>query len=214
VPAVALILAWAVLGAAVGVFVRWGSIRLAKLEGLEPGSRPWQVYGPVGLTALLFAVFAWQTGFGPLLVIRSLWLGVLVQVIFFDFEHQLILDRVILPGALAALLLSAFTPGLGLLPALLTGLVTGLAFLAVAALGSFLFKAEAMGLGDVKFSVFLGLILGPRPTFDAVVLGLVLAGVVAIALVALRRRSMRDSIPYGPFLATGAIAGLYILGQT
>mgnify|MGYP003701509347 CR=1 FL=1 len=34
---------WGAVGAAAGWFVRWGSVRLAKLEGLEPGSLRWQV---------------------------------------------------------------------------------------------------------------------------------------------------------------------------
>ena len=203
---------WAAVGAGVGALVRVASVWLARGEDLESGRRPWQRYGPVVLTAVLFGLFAWQLGPRQVLLIRSLWIAVLVQVIFFDFEHNLVLDRVLLPSAVAALLLSLVTPGLGLVPAVLTGLVTGLAFLAIAELGSLVFKAEAMGYGDVKLAAFLGLILGPRPTFNAVVLGVILAGVVAVGLLALRIRGMRDSISYGPFLAAGALASLFALG--
>ena len=124
---------WGIVGLAVGVAVRAASVWLARLEGLEPGRRPWQTYGPVVLTGLLFGLFAWRAGFGPVLLIRSLWLAVLGQVIFFDFEHQLILDRVLLPAGVAALALSFFTPGLGVVQSLLSGLVTGAAFLLLAA---------------------------------------------------------------------------------
>jgi leader peptidase (prepilin peptidase)/N-methyltransferase len=202
-------IAWALVGVAAGAGVRVGSVWLARREGLEPGRRAWQAYGPVALTAVLFGVFGWHVGPSWLLLIRSLWVAVLVQVIFFDLEHQLVLDRVLLPSAVAALVLSLVTPSLGPLTAFLTGLVTGLVFAAIAEIGSFVFKAEAMGYGDVKLSAFLGLILGPRPTFSAVVLGVILAGVVAVALLALRIRGMRDSISYGPFLAAGAIVALY-----
>jgi prepilin signal peptidase PulO-like enzyme (type II secretory pathway) len=205
---------WGLVGMVTGVLVRVACVWLARGEGLTAGRRGWQTAGPVILTAILFGLFGWQIGPNPLLLIRSLWLAVLVQVIFFDLEHQLILDRVLLPAGVAALVLSLFTPNLGLVPALLTGLATGMVFVGVAALGSAVFKAEAMGLGDVKLSVFLGLILGPRPTFTAVLLGLILAGVVAVALVLLRVRTMKDSIPYGPFLAAGALTALYALGRT
>lgn len=209
--AVAIALAWAAVGAAVGVVVRVASVWLARREEVEPGRRPWQRFGPVVLTAVLFGLFAWRVGPHWVLLIRSLWVAVLVQVIFFDLEHRLVLDRVLLPSAVAALLLSPVTPGLGLLPAVLTGLVTGLVFLAIAELGSLAFKAEAMGYGDVKLSAFLGLILGPRPTFNAIVLGVVLAGAVAVALLAFRVRGLRDSISYGPFLAAGALTSLFVL---
>jgi len=212
VPAPALAAGWGLVGLLVGVLVRIVSVRLARGEHLEPGRRPWQLYGPVVTTAALFAIFGWKIGASPVLLIRSLWVALLVQVIFFDLEHQLILDKVLLPGAAAALLLSLVSPHLGLLASVLTGVVAGAVFLAIAALGSAVFKAEAMGLGDVKFSVFLGLILGPQPTFIAVLVGLILAGVVASGLVLLRLRSMRDSIPYGPFLAAGALAALYSVG--
>jgi leader peptidase (prepilin peptidase)/N-methyltransferase len=204
---------WGLVGAAMGVLVRVACVWLARGEGLEVGRKRWQTVGPVVLGAVLFGLFGWQIGPNAVLLIRSLWLAVLVQVIFFDLEHQLILDRVLLPAGVAALILSLFTPDLGLMPALLTGLATGLVFVGVAALGSAVFKAEAMGYGDVKLSVFLGLILGPRPTFTAVLVGLILAGVVAVALVLLRVRTMKDSIPYGPFLAVGALTALYALGR-
>jgi leader peptidase (prepilin peptidase)/N-methyltransferase len=216
VPPYLVAVAWGLLGAAVGVGVRRASVRLARMEGLEPGHRPWQVYGPPVLAALLFAIFGWRLGWRleavPLLLIRSLWVAVLVQVIFFDLEHHLILDRVLLPAALLAVVLSLVTPGLGFLPAVLTGLGTGLVFLAIAGLGALIFHAEAMGFGDVKFSEFLGLILGLRPTLAAVLLGIFLAGMVALALVAMRRRSLKDSIAYGPFLALGALVALFVLG--
>ena len=211
-PGAAVAAGWGLVGVLVGVLVRILSVRLARSEGLETGRRPWQVYGPVVATAVLFATFGWRIGPGPSLLIRSLWVVVLVQVIFFDLEHQLILDKVLLPSAAAALIVSAVTPHLGLLTSILTGVGVGAVFLAIAVLGSAVFKAEAMGFGDVKFSVFLGLILGPQPTFVAVLIGLILAGVVATGLVLLRLRSMRDSIPYGPFLAAGALAALYSVG--
>jgi leader peptidase (prepilin peptidase)/N-methyltransferase len=211
--AVLVAVGWGIVGLAAGIGVRAASVWLARKEGLEAGRRPWQTYGPVVLTGLLFGLFAWRFGFGPPLLIRSLWLAVLVQVIFFDLEHQFILDRVLLPAGLAAVALSFFTPGLGVVQSVLTGLVTGVAFLVLALVGSLLFKAEAMGFGDVKFSVFMGLVLGARATFSAVVLGFVLAGLVAVALVVLRVRSMRDSIPYGPFLAAGAVVALFTMSS-
>lgn len=212
--AVLIAIGWAAVGAGVGVVVRIGSVWLARGEGVDPGAKPWQRYGPVVLTAVLFGLFGWRLGPHWVLLIRSLWVAVLVQVIFFDLEHYLVLDRVLLPSAVAALLLSLVTPGLGIVPAVLTGLVTGLVFVAIAELGSLVFKAEAMGYGDVKLTAFLGLILGPRPTFNAIVLGVILAGVVAVALLLFRVRGMRDSISYGPFLAAGALASLFLFAPS
>ncbi|HSS60027.1 MAG TPA: prepilin peptidase, partial [Candidatus Limnocylindrales bacterium] len=159
---------WAVVGAAVGVGIRWGSVRLARLEELEPGHRWWQVYGPPVLAAVVFAIYGYEITSFPILVVRSIFVAVLVQVIFFDFEHHLILDRVMFPAMGLALLVnlsSLVAPGLGLWhqawwAGLAMGVGAGLLFLLLALAGSAVFKAEALGFGDVKLALFMGLLLG------------------------------------------------------
>jgi leader peptidase (prepilin peptidase) / N-methyltransferase len=203
---------WAVVGAAAGWFVRWGSVKLARLEGLEPGDRRWQVFGPPALSAIVFAIFALVISPFPLLLVRSVFALVLVQVVFFDFEHRLILDRVIFPSMLLALLVS-LSPlvgsGLGLWrqpwwAGLLMGVIAGALFLVLALAGSALFKAEALGFGDVKLAAFMGLLLGWPYTFQAMFYGVFLAGLAAIGVI-LWHRSLKGTIAYGPYLAAGAL---------
>lgn len=203
---------WAALGAAGGLLVRWGSVRLARLEGLDPGNRGWQRFGPPALGAIVFAVYALVIPYWPLLVVRSVFALVLVQVIFFDFEHRLILDRVMFPSMALALLVS-LSPLIGsnlrlwqqqwwVGPAM--GLGAGLLFLVLALAGSALFKAEALGFGDVKLALFMGLLLGWPYTFTAIFYGVFLAGLVSIGVI-LWRRSLKGTIAYGPYLAAGAL---------
>jgi prepilin signal peptidase PulO-like enzyme (type II secretory pathway) len=192
------------------VVVRWGSVRLARLEGLEPGSRSWQVYGPPILTALVFGIFAFHFGPTPTLYLRSVFVLVLVQVIFFDFEHRLILDRVIFPSMALALFASLFNEPWW--AGIAAGLGAGLLFLALALAGSAIFKAEALGFGDVKLAVFMGLLLGPLPTVQAVFYGVFMAGVVSVGII-VRDRSLKGTLAYGPYLAAGALIVLYLLPQ-
>ena len=209
-------LGWGVLGAAVGFGIRRLSVYLSRVEELEFGSRRWQVWGPPILAALLFALFGQRYATDiPVLLIRTLWVAVLVQVIFFDAEHRLILDRVMFPAMILALALSFVTPDLGFLNALLTGLAAGALFLGLALVGSMLYGADALGFGDVKLVAFMGLILGFNlrtvPIVSALFLGVLLAGVISLLLVVTRVRSMKDAIPYGPFLAAGALIVLWRL---
>jgi leader peptidase (prepilin peptidase)/N-methyltransferase len=198
---------WILVGVGTGVAVRWGSVWLARQQGLSAGRRAWQRLGPPVLCGLLFLGLALRLGPTPLMLIRSLWAAVLVQITFFDAEHRLVLDWILAPAAVVALALSPFTPDLGLVPAVLAGAAAGLAFLLLAIVGSLVFKAEAMGLGDVKLAAFVGLILG-RLAVSGILIGVILAGAVGVSLVVLHLRSMRDSIPYGPFLTAGAMACL------
>ncbi len=204
--------AWGLVGLAAGAGIRRANVWLAAREDLEAGHRAWQVYGPAIVLTLLYGAFGWRIGALPVLLIRSLWVAVLVQVIFFDFEHHLILDRVLLPAAGAALLLSILTPHLGWRVALLAGLGAGLVFLLIAGLGLVVFRTEALGLGDVKFAVFMGLTLGLPWVVYGVLTGVVLAGVISILLLATRLRGLKDAIAYGPYLAAGTLVELLRLG--
>ena len=199
---------WAAVGAALGWVVRWGSVRLASLEKLEQGNRGWQVYGPPILAALVFGVFAFHFGITPTLFIRSVFILVLVQVIFFDFEHRLILDRVMFPAMALALLVSLFKDPWW--AGIAAGLGAGLLFLLLALAGSAIFKAEALGFGDVKLAAFMGLLLGPLPTVQAIFYGVFMAGAVGVGII-VWRRSLKGTLAYGPYLAAGALIVLYLL---
>jgi prepilin signal peptidase PulO-like enzyme (type II secretory pathway) len=201
-------IAWAIVGAGAGWFVRWGSVKLARLEGLEPGAKRWQVYGPPILTAILFAIFAYGIASFPVLLLRSLFVLVLVQVIFFDLEFRLILDRVMFPAIAIALVLSLF--GKPWWAGIATGIGAGLVFLLLGLVGSAIFKAEAMGFGDVKLVLFIGLLLGWPQTLTGIFYGVVLAGIASIGVIVLNR-SMRGTIAYGPYLAIGALIMLFTL---
>lgn len=210
---------WAVVGTGAGIGVRWASVRLARLEGLEPGTVWWQVYGPPVLCAAVFAIYGYEIHSFALLVVRSVFVVILVQVILFDFEYHLILDRVMFPAMALALLLSVFGapwwPGgmfgnqplfLGrpVLDALAMGIASGLVFLFLALVGSAIFKAEALGFGDVKLATFMGLLLGWPFTLTALFYGVVLAAVGAVAFIVMHR-SLKGTIAYGPYLAAGAL---------
>jgi prepilin signal peptidase PulO-like enzyme (type II secretory pathway) len=203
---------WLLAGAAVGFGIRRLSVWLARHEELEPGSERWQVWGPVVTTAVLFAAFGWRLGATPLLLITSLWVALLVQVIFFDIEHRLILDRLMFPSYPIALLLSIFTPHLGWKQSAIAGVAAGAVFLTLAVLGRLAFRAEVLGIGDVKLAVFIGLVLGFQGTISALLLGVLLAGAVSIFLIAIRVKGLKDTIAYGPYLCAGALVGLFQQG--
>src|SRR5439155_27322073 len=76
--------------------------------------------------------------------------------------------------------------------------------------GSALMKQEALGFGDVKRAVFRGLLLGVPVIFSALFYGVLFAGIGALAFI-VWHRSLKGNIAYGPYLAAGALLGLYFL---
>ncbi len=68
---------------------------------------------------------------------------------------------------------------------------------------------EAMGFGDVKFMAAIGAFLGWKATLFSVFVSSVTGGVVGLVLMALGKKDLQSRIPYGPYIALGAL--LWIL---
>lgn len=82
------------------------------------------------------------------------------------------------------------------------GLVAGAAWL--------VYRYEAMGLGDAKLFAMLGAWLGALPALPAILMIAATTGsVVGIGLAIARGKSLKMSIPFGPFLALGAVVWLF-----
>lgn len=67
------------------------------------------------------------------------------------------------------------------------------------------FGAGALGGGDVKFMVSVGLMTGLLRIVLALFAGALLSGVIVIALLVTRRITLKSYIPFGPFLIAGAV---------
>ncbi|MBI2862283.1 MAG: prepilin peptidase, partial [Chloroflexi bacterium] len=133
---------------------------------------------------------------------------VLLLVFFIDLEQRLILNEVVLIAGLAALLLSPFIPGLTWLRALLGGLSYGGVFALLYLLAWALYRRDdALGLGDVKLSILLGLMTGIPRVWVALSLAVLLGALVGLGLL-LAGRGARAFMPYGTSMAVGAFLAL------
>ena len=79
------------------------------------------------------------------------------------------------------------------------------------ALLSIPFGAGAIGQGDLKLLVSVGLLAGPYRLFVGVVYGALLAGVVIVVLLVAARITLKTFIPFGPFLIIGALWAIYVI---
>ncbi len=74
-------------------------------------------------------------------------------------------------------------------------------------------KGKGMGIGDWKMAVALGLLFGWPNIIILLGLSFVLGGVVAVLILINSKKKLKDSIPFGPFLAAAALL-VMIFGQT
>jgi leader peptidase (prepilin peptidase)/N-methyltransferase len=88
----------------------------------------------------------------------------------------------------------------------------GVFFYGIGMLGSFLFKKEAMGGGDIKLMAMLGGVLGWKGVILTAFLGSLFGSVVGVSLIISKGGQVSTKIPFGPYLALGALFSLF-MGQ-
>jgi leader peptidase (prepilin peptidase) / N-methyltransferase len=168
------------------------------------GAISWRYPLVEAATGALFALAILARGAGPDLVPALVLAAALVAVTGIDLDHQIIPDVVTLPGIAAGLAFSLITGHPRWTDALIGVLVGGgLFFLIIVA------SRGGMGGGDMKLAAMLGAFLGWRSLLVAILAAVLAGGILAIALLALRRRGRKDAVPFGPFLAMGGLVALF-----
>ena len=79
--------------------------------------------------------------------------------------------------------------------------------------GKRIFKKEAMGMGDVKLGVMMGLLLGWKMSVMSLYLSFLVASIVGLTAIITGQLSKGERIPFGPFLAIGTVLAIFF-GQT
>ncbi len=154
----------------------------------------------------------------------------LIVVTFIDLDHQIIPDLITLPGILVGLTLAPFfmyplTDPLpfhlgSLLPhagVYLTAFINscigmimgGAPLFLIGLIWEKLRHVEAMGGGDVKLMGMVGSFLGWKGALLTIMLGALSGSVIGILLIVFKHHKMEKIIPFGPFLAAGAVASVF-----
>lgn len=126
-----------------------------------------------------------------------------------DAEFQFLPDWITLPvlaGGLALSFVSSTRTPLGAAAGAALG---GGGLWLVAFLYRRIAGQEGMGLGDVKMLAMVGAFLGPAGVLVTVLLASVSGSIVGLALIAARRGDRHMRLPFGVFLAIGAVAAFF-----
>jgi len=158
-----------------------------------------------GLTVALYGKFHLSLPF----FLYFPFVAALLAVVFIDFHHQIIPDRISLSGILVGLAVSFVNPLVTWQESALGALFGGGVLYLVAWGYALATGREGMGGGDIKLLAMIGAWLGwpclPFVVFSSSLLGLV-GGIGAMVR---QRRGGKTVIPFGPFLAMGAYIYLF-----
>jgi len=134
--------------------------------------------------------------------------ALLLIISFIDIETMMIPDFLILTGIFFGVAYSIYT---GKLPDMFSGVCAGFVFMySSASLGRLFFKKEAMGEGDIKLIVMIASYVGLMGTFVSIFSASVIGAIAGVAMLLLGKIKRDDQIPFGPFLALGALIAVML----
>lgn len=170
------------------------------------------------LVELLSALFSWFVfyHFGswtPYLFYYLFLVAPLIIITFIDLDFRLIPDAVTLP-CIAVGVLSRFVMMHGKWSSVgfdvLLGILVGGGFLALVGFGyEWIKKREGLGGGDVKLAAMLGAFFGWKGIIFILFISSVIGSLAGVILILVYKKGLKYAIPYGPFLAAGAIIYLF-----
>ena len=155
-------------------------------------------------TIAAFTLVWWRFGASPVqAAVACLYAAFLLTVAVIDLEHRRVLNVMLAPAAVVALLASLFPGPPSVLSAVVGGAVGFGLFFLIAIIGR-----GKMGAGDVKLAGVIGLMLGFPAAITALVIGIFLGGAAAIILLITHRAGRKSTFAYAPYLALGALVML------
>jgi len=166
---------------------------------------PWRLPLVEIATGLLFALLWHRYGPTSQWALAAIYTCILIIIFFIDLKHHLVLNQVIYPAIILALLAAPLTPNHSARGLLLGGLIGFALLFLIASL-----YPAGMGMGDVKLAAFIGLVVGSPSILIALFVSFVVGGLAAGWLLLSGAKGRRDPVPFAPFLvAGGMVAMLY-----
>ncbi len=161
------------------------------------------------LHGLGFLFILRQFGPSPQTLVYLAFFSSLVAVIFIDLSHQIIPDVITLPGIVIGVVAASTILPPGPLDSIIGLFLGGGIFYLVAILSLKILKKEGMGGGDIKLIAMIGAFLGWQGVLLTIFLASLSGAIIGILMILLRGRSRADLIPFGPYLAFGAVTSLF-----
>lgn len=155
------------------------------------------------ITGILYMVSYHSFGFSYEFVISLVFISALIVIIISDIEYMIILDEILAGSSILIILLDLIFFGLDYtVDKIVAGILAFITMYVIKLIGDRLFKRESMGGGDIKLMFLFGIVIGYALSICDIFLATFIAFPVAVYILFRRKDNL---IPFGPFLAMGAI---------
>src|SRR3989344_4779021 len=136
-----------------------------------------------------------------------------IVIFFTDLKYGIIPDKIVYPTILVSIIYHLsfiiYPPIVNYQSSIINNIFSGI--------GAFIFflilylitRGKGMGFGDVKLAFLLGIILGFPKIIAAFYLAFLTGAIVGSILIVWRKKKLKSSIPFGPFLILGSILSIF-----
>ena len=156
------------------------------------------------VTALVFAITYLTYGLTLLSVVRVIFACALIVLFVTDLQHKILPNVITLPGIVIGFACSVFLPP-GWVSSVIGILVGGGVLFAIAEAYYRVRGQEGLGMGDVKLLAMIGAFLGWKLVLLTLVFASFTGSLAGGMLIASGKGSMKYALPFGTFLAVGAL---------
>jgi prepilin signal peptidase PulO-like enzyme (type II secretory pathway) len=151
-------------------------------------------------TATIFTGLFLRFGLGDQFVVYAIYTAFLLVTFVFDLKHYLILDRVMIPAGIVAII-GGWVLGLSWQSLLIGAAVGGGFFL----LQYVISQGRWIGGGDIRLGAVMGLMLGWQVTVMALFISYLVGSLGGVGLIAFRKKTWSSRLPFGVFLTVGSV---------
>jgi leader peptidase (prepilin peptidase)/N-methyltransferase len=142
-------------------------------------------------------------------LIYYVFIASLLVVTFIDLDHRIIPDVITLPGIPLFFAASFAIPTVAYKDALLGILIGGGSLYLVAWAYYQITKKDGMGGGDIKLLAMMGALVGWQGVVFTIFVSSLVGTLSGLAVMLQSRQGMKLAVPFGPFLALGAISYIF-----
>ncbi|HHX01769.1 MAG TPA: prepilin peptidase [Firmicutes bacterium] len=161
----------------------------------------WQ-YPVVELIAAIgFAYYASRGLTWPTLVTKLVFFSLLLVAGAIDLKHRKLPNVITIPGMVIGIVLALIGWSVPISASLLGVTISGGLLMVIVLI------TKGMGMGDVKFVGLIGAFIGPWPALGSIFIASLMGAVSGSIYLFITKQGRKTPIPFGPFLALGALIG-------
>ncbi len=188
--------------------------KIQAVKGMGSKARIYSVYMFVVLVATAFLLVQYKGDNTILMNVERVYLvSLILPAMFYDLREERIPNKIVMYGTICRLIFiipEVMLEGDIIMRWIMEAVAVVIMF--VVAVAIILICEDAFGMGDIKLFAVMGAFLGIDGLFAAMFYTAILSGFASVLLIILKKKKLKDTIKYAPFIVVGTIIAIFVFG--